>query len=145
MHLFKIFLTLMFVILFSVKANSSIYIVDNYSFKTSLKKIKNNRNKVIEDIKKKSLNDFLKSITIQSDYKNIKKINNYQNYFKYFIVKDELKTDNIYEVICKIEFDKFKIDDLLKSQNIKYINFKSNPVLTIVVEKKNVVPEPSLQ
>ena len=43
----------MFVILFSVKANSSIYIVDNYSFKTSLKKIKNNRNKVIEDIKKK--------------------------------------------------------------------------------------------
>ena len=67
----------MFVILFSVKANSSIYIVDNYSFKTSLKKIKNNRNKVIEDIKKKSLNDFLKSITIQSDYKNIKKINNY--------------------------------------------------------------------
>ena len=62
----------MFVILFSVKANSSIYIVDNYSFKTSLKKIKNNRNKVIEDIKRKSLNDFLKSITIQSDYKNIK-------------------------------------------------------------------------
>ena len=127
----------MFVILFSVKANSSIYIVDNYSFKTSLKKINNNRNKVIEDIKRKSLNDFLKSITIQSDYKNIKKINDYQNYFKYFIVKDELKTDNIYEVICKIEFDKFKIDDLLKSQNIKYINFKSNPVLTIVVEKKN--------
>lgn len=127
----------MFVILFSVKANSSIYIVDNYSFKTSLKKIKNNRNKVIEEIKRKSLNDFLKSITIQSDYKNIKKINNYQNYFKYFIVKDELKTDNIYEIICKIEFDKFKIDDLLKSQNIKYINFKSNPVLTIVIEKKN--------
>ena len=127
----------MFVILFSVKANSSIYIVDNYSFKTSLKKIKNNRNKVIEDIKKKSLNDFLKSITIQSDYKNIKKINNYQNYFKYFIVKDELKTDKVYEVICKIEFDKFKIDDLLKSKNIKYINFKSDPVLTIVVEKKN--------
>ena len=99
----------MFVILFSVKANSSIYIVDNYSFKTSLKKIKNNRNKVIEDIKKKSLNDFLKSITIQSDYKNIKKINNYQNYFKYFIVKDELKTNKVYEVICKIEFDKFKL------------------------------------
>ena len=48
-----------------------------------------------------------------------------------------MKTDNIYEVICKIEFDKFKIDDLLKSQNIKYINFKSNPVLIIVVEKKN--------
>jgi len=127
----------MFVILFSVKANSSIYIVDNYSFKTSLKKIKNNRNKVIEEIKKKSLNDFLKSITIASDYKNIKKINDYQNYFKYFIVKDELKTDNIYEVICKIEFHKFKIDELLKSQNIKYINFKSNPVLIIIVEKKN--------
>ena len=26
---------------------------------------------------------------------------------------------------------------MLKSQNIKYINFKSNPVLTVIVEKKN--------
>ena len=82
MHLFKIFLTIVLLVLFSVKANSSIYIVDNYSFITSLKKIKNNRNNVIENIKKKSLDDFLKSITIQSDYNNIQKAKEYQKYFK---------------------------------------------------------------
>ena len=36
-----------------------------------------------------------------------------------------------------MEFDKFKIDELLKSQNIKYINYNSGPILTIIVEKKN--------
>ena len=137
MHLFKIFLTTVLLILFCVKANSSIYIVDNYSFITSLKKIKNNRNKVIENIKKKSLDDFLKSITIQSDYNNIEKVKDYQKYIKYFVVKDELNKKNEYEVICKVEFDKFKIDELLKSQNIKYINYNSSPILTVIVEKKN--------
>jgi len=137
--LFKIFLTTILLILFSVKANSSIYIVDNYSFITSLKKIKNNRNKVIENIKQKSLDDFLKSITIQSDYNNIEKVKDYQKYLKYFVVKDELNKENAYEVICKVEFDKFKIDELLKSQNIKYINYNSSPILTIIVEKKNNV------
>ena len=137
MHLFKIFLTIVLLVLFSVKANSSIYIVDNYSFITSLKKIKNNRNKVIENIKQKSLDDFLKSITIQSDYNNIEKVKDYQKYLKYFVVKDELNKENAYEVICKVEFDKFKIDELLKSQNIKYINYNSGPILAIIVEKKN--------
>ena len=135
--MFKIFLTTILLILFSVKANSSIYIVDNYSFITSLKKIKNNRNKVIENIKQKSLDDFLKSITIQSDYNNIEKVKDYQKYLKYFVVKDELNKENAYEVICKVEFDKFKIDELLKSQNIKYINYNSGPILAIIVEKKN--------
>ncbi len=119
------------------KANSSIYIVDNYSYETTVQKIKKNRNKVIEDIKKKSLDDFIKSITIESDYKNLDKIKDYQEYLKTFIVKDEYKKNNNYEIICKIEFNKSKVDEFLKFKNLKYINYKSTPILTIIVSKKN--------
>ena len=133
----KKFITLLLLCLFVTKANASIYIVDNYLFKTSIKKINSNRNKVIEDIKKKSLNDFLKSITIQSDFKNLGEIKNYQEYFKTFIVKNEFKKNKNYELICKIEFDKFKIDSFFKEKEIKYIGYKSNPILIIAVNKQN--------
>ena len=124
------------VFLFITKANATIYIVDNYLFTTSIKKIKN-RDKVIDAIKKKSLNDFLKSVTIRSDFDNLTKIKNYQEYFKLFIVKNEYKKNNTYELICKIEFDKSKIDSFFRSENIKYISYKSNPILTIIINKKN--------
>ncbi len=125
------------VFLFITKANATIYIVDNYLFTTSIKKIKKNLDKVIDEIKKKSLNDFLKSITIRSDFNNLTKIKNYQEYFKLFIVKNEYKKNNSYELICKIEFDKSKIDSFFKNENIKYINYKSRPILTILINKKN--------
>lgn len=138
MHLIKNFFLVLLLILFITKANSSIFVVDNYSFTTTIKKIKKNRTKVIEEIKQKSLDDFLRSVTIQSDFANLNKINNYQEYFKVFIVKDEFKKQNDnYEIICKIEFDQLKINNLFKSQNIKYINFKSNPILAILVNKKD--------
>ena len=38
-----------------------------------------------------------------------------------------------------MEFDRFKIDELLKSKNIKYINYNSSPILAVIVEKKNNV------
>ena len=137
MHLFKKLIILLTVFLFITKANATIYIVDNYLFTTSIKKIKKNRDKIIEEIKKKSLNDFLKSITIQSDFNNLTKIKNYQEYFKLFIVKNEYKKNNSYVLVCKIEFDKSKIDSFFKNENIKYINYKSNPILTILIDKKN--------
>jgi len=123
-------------ILFCFKANSSIFIVDNYSFLTTVNKIKQNRSKIIEEIKKKSLNDFLKSITIKSDYKNIGNIKNYQEFLKSFIVKNEFKKKKNYEIICKIEFNQFKINNLLKMKNIKYINLFSSPILIVIVDKK---------
>ena len=125
------------VFFFITKANATIYIVDNYLFATSIKKIKKNRDKVIDEIKKKSLNDFLKSITIRSDFNNLTKIKNYQEYFKLFIVKNEYKKNNSYELICKIEFDKSKIDSFFRNENIKYINYKSNPILAILINKRN--------
>ena len=91
MHFFKKLIIISIVFLFATKVNASIYIVDNYLYTTSIKKIKKNRNKVIEDIKRKSLNDFFKSITISSDFNNLVKIKNYQEYFKLFIVKNEYK------------------------------------------------------
>tara|TARA_B100000963_G_C22582951_1_gene651719 strand:- start:520 stop:1554 length:1035 start_codon:yes stop_codon:yes gene_type:complete len=136
MHFVKKLIILLIVFLFVTKANSSIYIVDNYSYTTSIKKIKKNRDKVIEDIKRKSLNDFIKSITISSDFNNLVKIKNYQKYFKLFIVKNEYKKNNSYELICKIEFDKSKIDSFFRNENIKYINYKSSPILTILINKK---------
>ena len=137
MHLIKKIIIYSIVFLFVTKVNASIYIVDNYIFSTSVKKIKKNRDKVIEEIKKKSLNDFLETITIKSDFNNLSKIKNYQEYFKLFIVKNEFKKSDNYELLCKIEFDKAKIDSLFKKENIKYINFKSNPILTIVVNKRD--------
>ena len=137
MHLIKKLIIFVIVFLFVTNVNASIYIVDNYLFITSIKKIKKNRDKVIDEIKKKSLNDFLKSITIESDYKDLAKIKNYQEYFKLFIVKNEYKKNSNYELICKIEFDKSKIDSFFKNENIKYINYKSSPVLAILVNKKN--------
>ena len=125
------------VFFFITKANATIYIVDNYLFATSIKKIKKNRDKVIDEIKKKSLNDFLKSITIRSDFNNLTKIKNYQESFKLFIVKNEYKKNNSYELICKIEFDKSKIDSFFRNENIKYINYKSNPILAILINKRN--------
>ena len=125
------------VLLFVTKVNATIYIVDNYLFTTSIKKIKKNRDKVIDEIKKKSLDDFIKFVTIPSDFNNLTKIKNYQEYFKLFIVKNEYKKNNSYELICKIEFDKSKIDSFFKKENIKYINYKSNPILTILINKKN--------
>ena len=137
MHLVKKLIIVLILFLFVTKVNASIYIVDNYIFNTSIKKIKKNRDKVIEEIKQKSLNDFLKSVTIESDYKNLGKIKNYQEYIKLFIVKNELKKNNFYELLCKIEFDQLKIDTFFKKKNIKFIGFKSNPILTIIVNKKN--------
>lgn len=137
MHLIKKIIIFLIVLLFITKANATIYIVDNYLFTTSIKKIKKNRDKVIDQIKKKSLNDFLKSITIRSDFNNLTKIKNYQEYFKLFIVKNEYKKNNNYELICKIEFDKSKIDTFFKNEKIKYINYKSKPILTILINKKN--------
>ena len=125
------------VFFFITKANATIYIVDNYLFATSIKKINKDRDKVIDEIKKKSLNDFLKSITIRSDFNNLTKIKNYQEYFKLFIVKNEYKKNNSYELICKIEFDKSKIDSFFRNENIKYINYKSNPILAILINKRN--------
>ena len=136
MHLIKKPIIFLILILFATKANASIYIVDNYLFTTSIKKIKKNRDTVIQEIKKKSLNDFLKSITIKSDYDNLSKIKNYQEYFKLFIVKDEFQKNNNYNLLCKIEFDKIKIDTFFQKENIKYINYRSSPVLTIIVNKK---------
>lgn len=137
MHLIKKLIIFLIVFFFITKANATIYIVDNYLFATSIKKIKKNRDKVIDEIKKKSLNDFLKSITIRSDFNNLTKIKNYQEYFKLFIVKNEYKKNNSYELICKIEFDKSKIDSFFRNENIKYINYKSNPILAILINKRN--------
>ena len=137
MHLIKKPIIFLILILFATKANASIYIVDNYLFTTSIKKIKKDRDTVIQEIKKKSLNDFLKSITIKSDYDNLSKIKNYQEYFKLFIVKDEFQKNNNYNLLCKIEFDKIKIDTFFQKENIKYINYRSSPVLTIIVNKKS--------
>tara|TARA_B100000963_G_scaffold360579_1_gene391972 strand:- start:4373 stop:5407 length:1035 start_codon:yes stop_codon:yes gene_type:complete len=137
MHLIKKLIVFIIVFLFFTEVNASIYIVDNYTFTTTVKKIKKNRDKVIENIKQKSLNDFLKSITIEGDFKNLTKIKNYQEYFKLFIVKNEFKNNNNYELICKIEFNKNKIDSFFKKENIKYINYRSNPILTIIVNKKD--------
>ena len=137
MHFFKKIIIFITVFLFVTNVNASIYIVDNYLFITSIKKIKKNRDKIIEEIKKKSLNDFLKSITIESDFNDLAKIKNYQEYFKLFIVKKEYKKNSNYELICKVEFDKSKIDSFFKNENIKYINYKSSPILTILVNKKN--------
>ena len=116
MHLIKKPIIFLILILFVTKANASIYIVDNYLFTTSIKKIKKNRDTVIQEIKKKSLNDFLKSITIKSDYDNLSKIKNYQEYFKLFIVKDEFQKNNNYNLLCKIEFDKIKIDTFFQKK-----------------------------
>ena len=137
MNLIKKLIIFLIVFFFITKANATIYIVDNYLFATSIKKIKKNRDKVIDEIKKKSLNDFLKSITIRSDFNNLTKIKNYQEYFKLFIVKNEYKKNNSYELICKIEFDKSKIDSFFRNENIKYINYKSNPILAILINKRN--------
>ena len=137
MHLIKKLIIFVIVFLFVTNVNASIYIVDNYLFITSIKKIKKNRDKVIEEIKKKSLNDFLKSITIESDFNSLAKIKNYQEYFKLFVVKNEYKKNSNYELICKVEFDKSKIDSFFKNENIKYINYKSSPILIILVNKKN--------
>ena len=54
-----------------------------------------------------------------------------------FIVKKEYKKNNSYELICKIEFDKSKIDTFFKNEKIKYINYKSKPILTILINKKD--------
>ena len=137
MHFFKSLIISFVLILFVTKANSSIYIVDNYAFTTSVKKIKNSRKKVIEEIKKKSLNDFLKSITTNSDHSNIKKINNYQEFIQVFIVKNEYKQNDGYKIISKIQFDQVKINTFLKDKNVKYINFKSNPILLIILKKQD--------
>ncbi len=135
--MFKKLILIFTVFLFFTKANASIYIVDNYVFISSIEKIKKNRDFVIKEIKQKSLNDFLKSITIKSDFKSLGKIKNYQEYFKLFIVKNEYKKNNKYELLCKIEFDKIKIESFFKKKNIKYIGFKSNPILAIILNKKN--------
>ena len=46
---------------------------------------------------------------MQSDYKNIKKINDYQNYFKYFIVKDELKKIISMKLFVKLNLINLKL------------------------------------
>ena len=127
MHLIKKFILFLIVFLFVTKANSSIFVVDNYLYATTLEKIKKNRNKEIESIKQKSLNDFLKSITTKSDFKNIEQIKNYQEFFKTFIVKNEFKNNVIfYDEIRHISKNKNStVDNHGKTpdNNLKYIYY----------------------
>jgi len=137
MHLIKYLILVLLLFAFNPKANSSVYIVDNYVFDTSFDKVKKNREKVIEEIKKQSLIDFLKSITTSSDFKNINIKSNFSEYIKTFVIKNEIKNNQNYKLISKVEFSQSMIEDLLNTKNIKFINYKSNPILTIIVSKKN--------
>src|SRR6056300_1472963 len=107
MHLIKYLILLLLLFAFNPKANSNIYIVDNYVFDTSFDKVKKNREKVIEEIKKKSLIDFLKSITTSSDFKNINIKSNFSEYIKTFVIKNEIKNkkNNNIEIFSIKDFE----------------------------------------
>lgn len=139
MHYFRkiIVLQFTFLLVFFAKANSSVYVVDNYSYTTSLKNVKKNRNNVMEKIKIKALKSFIEKVTLREDHEKIKFGKDYQKFIKSFIVKDELKSSGQkYELITKIEIDQKQIKSLLSNKKIKYVNFKSSPLLTVIVEKK---------
>src|SRR6056300_57829 len=105
MHLIKYLILVLLLFAFNPKANSSIYIVDNYVFDTSFDKVKKNREKVIEEIKKQSLIDFLKSITTSSDFKNINIKSNFSEYIKTFVIKNEIKKNNNIEIFSIKDFE----------------------------------------
>ena len=107
--------------------------------------ISNAKEKEIEKVKILTLNNILKRILLDKDYKKLKRNINIKNevnfLIKNIIIEDEFISSKKYSAKIKINFDIKLIILLLRKYNINYTDIESSKILFISTEKKYLSEE----
>ncbi len=125
----------MFLVCFVINANSSIYTVDNFKYTTNFQSVKKNRPSVIEKIKIDAFKTIVSRFLIKGDTDKVNVGSNYQKTIKSFNILDENKNNKTYDFLVKVEFDQDQLKKIFNEKNLKFIDFKSKPILTLIVKK----------
>ena len=137
--IYKLFLILLILIIFSNKSYSDIFKVENTILKTDYRKEKYSRNEAIIEAINSSFDTFAKRVLVEDEYwkiKNIEYNDINESILKFNILLEEKNKKN-FIFKTSITFHKKKIQNLLNSRNIIYTDTTSSPVLVIPILKYN--------
>ena len=120
---------------FNSKVNANIYTVDNFKYSEKISNIKKNRSSIIDKIKIQAFDQLKKRLLVEDDINLIKSNNQALNLIDDFIIKDENQINTNYQFIVSIKFNADKVKSYFKSKNIKFVDFKGEPILVLYIEK----------
>ena len=121
--------------------SDSLFISKFYEIQFISNNVDEDKKNKIEEIKKLSISKIFDQILIKKD---VNKINRnissdlINTFIKNIIVEDEKIINNNYYSKIKVNFDKMKIVEYLRSNKIPYVEFYPNNFLTIIYEDNEI-------
>ena len=141
MHFFYNTNKILFILIFTISywfnsiVNANIYIVDNFKFSEKISNIKKNRSNIIDKIKIQAFEELKKRLLVEDDLKLIKSNDEGLNLIDNFIIKDEIQINKDYQFVVSVKFNPDKVKNFFKSQNIRFVDYKGDPLLIFYFEK----------
>ena len=142
MHFFYNTNKILFILIFTISywfnsiVNANIYIVDNFKFSEKISNIKKNRSNIIDKIKIQAFEELKKRLLVEDDLKLIKSNDEGLNLIDNFIIKDEIQINKDYQFVVSVKFNPNKVKNFFKSQNIRFVDYKGDPLLIFYFEKE---------
>tara|TARA_B100000886_G_scaffold73403_1_gene47198 strand:+ start:35045 stop:36082 length:1038 start_codon:yes stop_codon:yes gene_type:complete len=142
MHFFYNTNKILFILIFTISywfnsiVNANIYIVDNFKFSEKISNIKKNRSNIIDKIKIQAFEELKKRLLVEDDLKLIKSNEEGLNLIDNFIIKDEIQINKDYQFVVSVKFNPNKVKNFFKSQNIRFVDYKGDPLLIFYFEKE---------
>ena len=137
----KVFFSIIILFYCNISTAKSIFESEFHQITFVSSDVLKEKNKIINNIKRISLEKILDNILTARNYNNyISKLSQDTiNFFiKNILIENEKIINNYYFSNIKINFDKKKILKDIKSKNLSYVEYIPNEILTIIAEKDKI-------
>ena len=137
----KLILILFLLTIAKESISSNLFSTKLYEINFTSNNVYNDKIKQISQIKFLSFKKILSNILTNDDFNLIKRDINedfINTFIKNIIVKDEKIINNNYYSKVKVNFNKKKIIDYFRSQNLIYIDYYPESFLTIIYERNQI-------
>ena len=131
----NIFLALFFSLLLNTSLSSNQAVVNNIYIELDLKENTDHRAKAVELSYKIALSRYLKWITLQYSYEISNLVNSLEvkDYISGYSIENEKYKKEVYSALITVNFEKKKLEQLLKNKSIEFFSKKGPKTLIIPV------------
>ena len=131
----NIFLALFFFLLLNASLSSNQAVVNNIYIELDLKENTDHRANAVELSYKIALSRYLKWITLQDSYEISNLVNSLEvkDYISGYSIENEKYKKEVYSALITVNFEKKKLEQLLKNESIEFFSKKGPKTLIIPV------------
>tara|TARA_E500000178_G_scaffold212544_1_gene209769 strand:- start:284 stop:1372 length:1089 start_codon:yes stop_codon:yes gene_type:complete len=131
----NIFLALFFSLLLNTSLSSNQAVVNNIYIELDLKENTDHRAKAVESSYKIALSRYLKWITLQDSYEISNLVNSLEvkDYISGYSIENEKYKKEVYSALITVNFEKKKLEQLLKNESIEFFSKKGPKTLIIPI------------